>query len=142
MKTFLKWISIDLSLTFGGNAKYYKSVHHPIPNSACGNKEHPESFQNKLVNSPLIEFSDIFSSCANWRGKKSPFWKGAKKGTTLWDYSQEHLVVIRDEKVFPFLKLEIILPLLCFLLDLLTNKYCRTWISMINLWKDSRTYQK
>ena len=34
-KTFLEWASIDLSsklsLTFGGNANSYKSVHHPIP---------------------------------------------------------------------------------------------------------------
>ena len=33
-KAFLKWTSIDLSsklsLTYGGNVNYYKSVHHPI----------------------------------------------------------------------------------------------------------------
>ena len=33
-KAFLKWASIDLSsklsLTYGGNVNYYKSVHHPI----------------------------------------------------------------------------------------------------------------
>ena len=69
-------------------------------------------------------------------------WKGARRGTTLWDYPQEHLVVIRDEKVSPFVKFEIILPLLCFLLDPLTNKHCRAWSSMINLWIDSRTCQK
>ena len=69
------------------------------------------------------------------------FWKGARKGTTLWEYSQKHLVVIRDEKVSPFMKFEIILPLLCFLFGL-TNTHCRTWSSMINLWIDSRTCQK
>ena len=47
-------------------------------------------------------------------------------GTTLQD--------IRHEKVSPFVKFEIILPLLCFLLDLPTNKHCRTWSSMIYLW--------
>ena len=31
---------------------------------------------------------------------------------------------------------EMTLSLLCFLLDPLTNKYCRTWRSMINLWID------
>ena len=35
-KAFLEWKSIDLSsklsLTFGGNVDYYKSVYHPIPN--------------------------------------------------------------------------------------------------------------
>ena len=35
-----------------------------------------------------------------------------------------HLVDIRHEKVSPFVKFEIILPLLCFLLDPLTNKLC------------------
>ena len=35
-----------------------------------------------------------------------------------------HLVDIKDEKVSPFVKFEIILPLLCFLLDPLTNKHC------------------
>ena len=34
-KAFLKWTSIDLScklsLIYGGNVNYYKSVHHPIP---------------------------------------------------------------------------------------------------------------
>ena len=52
------------------------------------------------------------------------------------------MVVIRDEKVSLFVNFEIILPLLCFLLDHRTNKHCRTWSSMINLWVDFRTYQK
>ena len=43
-----------------------------------------------------------------------------------------HLVDIRHEKVSPFVKFEIILPLFCFLLDPLTSKHCRTWSSMIN----------
>ena len=34
-----------------------------------------------------------------------------------------HLVDIRYEKVSPFVKFEIMLPLLCFLLDPLTNKH-------------------
>ena len=32
-------------------------------------------------------------------------------------------LVIRDEKVSPFVKFEIILPFLCFLLDTITNKH-------------------
>ena len=52
------------------------------------------------------------------------------------------LHIIRDKKVSSFAKFEIILPFLCFLLDPLTNKHCRTWSSMINLWRDSRTCQK
>ena len=40
------------------------------------------------------------------------------------------------------MKFEIILPLLCFLLDPLINKHCRAWSFMINLWIDFTTYQK
>ena len=53
-----------------------------------------------------------------------------------------HLVDIRDEEVSPFVKFEIILPLLSFLLDPLTYKHRRTWSSIINLWIDSRTCKK
>ena len=66
----------------------------------------------------------------------------AIRGTALWDYPQEYLVVIRDEKVSPFVKFEKFLPLLCFLLDSLTNKHCWAWIFIINLWIDFRTYKK
>ena len=52
------------------------------------------------------------------------------------------MVVIKYEEVCPFVKFEIILPLICCLLDTLTNKHCRVWSSMINLWIDSRTCQK
>ena len=52
-KVFLEWKSIDLryelSLTCGGNVKYYKSVHYHIPTRQ--NKEHPGNFQNKSVSS-------------------------------------------------------------------------------------------
>ena len=52
-KAFLGWKSIDLShelsLTCGGNANYYKSVHQPIPTRE--NMEHPGNVQNKSVSS-------------------------------------------------------------------------------------------
>ena len=37
-----------------------------------------------------------------------------------------YMVAIRGEEVSPFVKLEMISPLLCCLLDPLTDKYCRT----------------
>ena len=51
------------------------------------------------------------------KGKEKPFLQDATRGTTLQDYPQQHVADIRDEKVSPFVKFEIILPLLCFLLD-------------------------
>ena len=74
--------------------------------------------------------------------EKRPFLEGPRRGTALWGYPQEHLVVIKDENACPFVKFEIILPLLCCLLDSITNRHCIEWSSMINLWIDSRTCQK
>ena len=98
----------------------------------------PRNFQNKTVNSPFNSVSRYILFLAKLRGKEKPFLEGTRRGTMLWDSPQEHLVVIRDEEVSPFVKFKIILPLHCFLLDTLTNKHCRTWDSMINLWIDSR----
>ena len=51
------------------------------------------------------------------------FFGGYKEGeSAAWDYSQEQLVVIRDKNFSPVLKLEIIPPFLCYLLDTLTDK--------------------
>ena len=89
-----------------------------------------------------IEFPDIFFSCPNSKGKKGLFWKGAiikRRGTT---FARLKLGWYKTWKVSPFVKSEIILPLLCFLLDPLTNKHCRTWSSMMNLWISSITCQK
>ena len=80
----------------------------------------------------------LFLAKLQRRGR--PFLEGTRRETALWDYPQEHLVVIRDEKVCLFVKFEIILSLLCCLLDLLTNKHCRKSF-MINLCIDSRTCQ-
>ena len=41
------------------------------------------------------------------------------------------MVVIRNGNVSPFVKVEIILPHPCFSLDLIANKHCGTWSSMI-----------
>ena len=65
--------------------------------------------------------------------ERKAFFGGCKK---------EGIIVIRDEKVRPFVKFEKIVLLLCCLLDLFTNKHCSAWSSMIILWIDSRTCQK
>ena len=97
----------------------------------------------KINQHALLSFEcpGIFS-CPNWSGEKDLFWEMQEVWTASWDYPQEYLVVIKDEKVSPFVRLETILPLLWFLLDSLTNKHSRAWSSMINLWIDFRTYQK
>ena len=123
-----------------GNVNYYKSVHHPIPTRE--NRKHPRNFQNKSASSAFNWVPWYILFLAKLKGRGRPFLVGPSRGATLWNYLQEHLVVIRDEKVSPFVKFEKILPLLCFLLDPLTNKHCRTWSSMINLWIDYKTYQK
>ena len=47
-----------------------------------------------------------------------------------------HLVEVRHEKVYLFVKFEIILPLLCFLLDPLTNKHCMHDVEFYDKLKD------
>ena len=53
IKVSLEWKNIDLShelsLTYGDNVNYYKSVYQPI--STRENTEHPGNFQNESVSS-------------------------------------------------------------------------------------------
>ena len=142
-KAFLKWASIDvsskLSLACGGYVNYYKSAHHSSP--ARGDREYPGNSQSKLVNSPFNWMSRYILFLAKLKGRGRNFLKGARRGATLWNYPQEHLVVIRDERFSPFVKFEMILSLLCVLLESLKNKHCRTWSSMIIFWIDSKTWK-
>ena len=77
---------------------------------------------------------------AKLKGRGRPFLKGAKREATLWHYPQEHLVVIRDEKVSFCEIWDNPTPSL-FLVEPLTSKHCRTWIKLdminLNLWIDS-----
>ena len=97
---------------------------------------------NISVSSAFNWVSRYFLFLAKLKNRGRPFLEGPRRGTTLWDYTQEHLIVTRNEKVSLFVKLVILLPLLCFLWDVLTNKHCRIWSSMIILWIHSRIYQK
>ena len=108
----------------------------------CGQKKHPCNFQNKSVSFPFNWVSRYILFLAKLKRRERPFLQGTKREAALWDYPQEHLVVVREEKTCPFVKFEMILPLLCCLLDPFTNKHCRAWSSIINLWTDSRTCQK
>ena len=78
-KAFLKWTSIDLSfklsITYGGNVSYYKSVHHPIPSLPVGTGNTLATFKTNQWTLLSIEFPHIFCSCPNWKGKKEKFAK-------------------------------------------------------------------
>ena len=105
-----------------------------------GNREHPGNFQNKSVSSPFNWVSRHILFLPKLKGRGSPF----LRGDHIMGLSPRVLVCCHERrKVSPFVKLEIILPLFCFLLDpLLKSKHCRAWSSIINLWIDLRTYQK
>ena len=75
------------------------------------------------------------------RERKAVF-EVARRGVYIVRLPPRALGCHKRLKVSPIVKFEIILSLLCFLLDSLTNKHCRTWRYMINLWIDSRTCQK
>ena len=143
-KAFLKRKSIDLSyklsLINGSNVNYYKSVHHPIPTHPMGTGSTLEISKTNQQTLLLIEFPDIFPSCPNCRGKN--VFGRVQKGGPHCEITPRVLDWYKRWKSLSFCKIWNNLPLVCFLLDLLTNRHCRTWSSMINLWRDSRTCQK
>ena len=106
--------------------------------SVWKNSEHPCNFQNKSVSSPFNWVCRYILFLAKQKRRGGPF----LRVSTLCDYSQEHLVIIKNENVCPFVKFEIILLLLCCLLDPLKGKYCKAWNSLKIFWIDSRTCQK
>ena len=87
----------------------------------------PWQFSKQITKLSFQLTFQIYSVLAQTEREKKAFLEGCKRrGTTLWDYPPERSVFIRYEKVSPLVKFEIILPVLCFLLDPLTNKGCRT----------------
>ena len=100
-KAFLEWTSIDLSsklsLTCGGDVNYYKSVHHPIPilPVEIGNIQAISKEISKL------SFLLIFQVCSlllQIDGRRRSVLEDVRKGATLWDYPQGHLVFISEGK--------------------------------------------
>ena len=61
--------------------------------------------------------AQLYSALGQTERRRETILEAARSGAALWDYLPEHLFVIKDEKVCPFVKFEIILPLLCCLLD-------------------------
>ena len=72
----MKWTSTDLSsklsLTYGGDVTYYKSVHYPIPI--------PLEF-SKQISKLFFQLSvQIYSLLGQTEGKERPFLEGARRG--------------------------------------------------------------
>ena len=108
-------LSSKLSLTYGINVNHYKSVHHPLSNMPVriGNTRQLSEQISKLFFQVSVQ---VYSLLSQTEGERKTFFRGWKK----WGYIVSY----------------------CCLLDPLTNKNCRGWSSMINLWIDSRICQK
>ena len=103
------------ALTYGGNVNHYKSVHQPL------SSEHPGSFQNKLVSSSFKWVTRYILFLIKLKGKERPFLEGARMRTTMWDYPEVPMVIIREGKCLAFFEIENNLTLPYKFLDALTN---------------------
>ena len=140
-KAFLNCKSIDLfsklSLTYGGNEVIKCSSFYSYMSIGTGNT------LAKSINSPFNWVSKYIIFFPKLKGKERLSLEGCKKGHHIaWDYSNKDFVDIRDKKSPSFYEIWNNPTPPLFLLDFLTNKHCRAWRSIINLWIDSRTYQK
>ena len=107
------------------------------------NREHPGSLKNKSQSFSLEWVSRYILFLGKLGGRKNHFLEDARSGATSPDFAQEHLVVIKDEKISPLMQFKKTLRLLCCVLDPFKNKDCRAWSSMRNFWVHSRmTRQK
>ena len=86
---FLKWRNIDfsskLSLIYGGNVNYYKSVHHPIPELLLCLWEQGTPWQfSKQISKLSIQLSlQIYSLLAQTEGERKAIFGGCKKGNHI-----------------------------------------------------------
>ena len=106
--------------------------------SASEDRENPGNFQTKSVNPPFNCISRYIFSLPKQQGKEKPFLKGWKERNHIVRLSPVVLGCHKIWKNLSFVKFEIILPILYFLLDPLTNKHCKKWSPITNLWRDSR----
>ena len=145
-KAISEWTNRDFSsklcLTCANNVYYWKSFHYLIPTLPVAIRNTLAIFIANLWVFISVECPGMFTSWPNWRGEEGLFW-GCRKGAALWDYHQEHLVVIRDEKEISFCEIWNNPTPSLFLMRSPTNKHCRARNFLINLWIiDSRTCQK
>ena len=102
----LEWTSIDLSsklpLTCGGNVNCYKSVHHPSPTLPVGIGNTLGIFKTNQLRSPFNWVRRYVLFLAKLKRIGRPYLEGKRRGSPFWDYPQEYLVVMRDEKGLSF----------------------------------------
>ena len=97
----------------------------------------------KQINKISFQLSvQVYSPLGKTEGERKVFFGGCKKECHIVRNPKEHLIVIKNGKVSLFVKFDIIISLICCLLDPLTNKCCRAWSRVINFWKDFSTCQK
>ena len=141
-KAFLDWKNILIlkqTLICGSNVNCYKSVHHPT----CGNREYTGNFQNKSVSSPFNWVSRCILFLAKLKRIGRSFFEGCKKGGHIVRLGPRALGCHKAmSKGLSYCETWNNSTLSLFLLDSHTNKYFKTWSSMINLWIDSRMYHK
>ena len=75
-KAFLKWTGIDLSfkvsITYGRNVNYYKSVHHPIATLPVGTGT-PLQFSKQISKLSFQLSFQIYSVLAQTEGERKVF---------------------------------------------------------------------
>ena len=101
--------SIDLSskpsLTYGGNGNYYKKNWSSCSYSACGNREKPDNFQNKSVDSHFIWVFRYILFLPKLKGKEKPFLEGYKKVGHIVRLSPRTLGWYNKDKSLSFCKI-------------------------------------
>ena len=79
---FLKWASINLSsklsLTYGSNVKYYKSIHHPIPTLPMGNGT-PWKFSKQVSKLPFQLSFQTYSLLDQTEGEREALFGRVKQ---------------------------------------------------------------
>ena len=119
------------------------SVHHLIPTlpARTGNTLAIFNFQQICKLSFQLSVQ-IYYLLGQTEEERKAFFGGCKKEGHNVRLPPRALCCHKRWKSLSICEIWINLTPLCFLLDPLTNKHCRTRISMINLWIDSRTCQK
>ena len=102
----MKWKSIDLSsklsLTYGGNVNYYKSVHHPISILPVGTGT-PWQFSKQISKLSFPLSSRYFLFLPKLKGKERPSLDGGcKKGDHIVRLSPRALVCHEGWKSLSF----------------------------------------